>query len=175
MARLRQQRLLFGASVTVTADNLETVTAPVFFNELEQAGCKAVLFAALPVAGAAPALNDADRAALTTRVDAWRSKPQGILAVSFPGDEAQSGGCLAAGRGFFHVNATGGAEPCPFSPYSDVNVRNVSLLEALQSPLFARLRTEGLLAAPHTGGCVLFEQRGRVAELCERALHGRHT
>lgn len=52
------------------------------------------------------------------------------------GDEKSYGGCVAAGRGFFHINSHGGAEPCLFSPYSDINVRDTSLWEALKSKLF---------------------------------------
>lgn len=44
-----------------------------------------------------------------------------MVFLSFSGDEKYVGGCLAAGRGFFHINANGEVEPCPFSPYSDVN------------------------------------------------------
>ena len=47
---------------------------------------------------------------------------------------------MAAGRGFFHINSHGSAEPCPFSPYSDTNVRDTSLRQALQSPLFTALQ-----------------------------------
>lgn len=49
-------------------------------------------------------------------------------------------------------------EPCPFSPYSDTNVKNCTLLDALQSPLFKKLNESNLLMKEHTGGCVLFEQ-----------------
>lgn len=69
---------------------------------------------------------------------------------------------LAAGRGFFHINSHGGAEPCPFSPYSDVNVRNTSLKEALHSKLFGLLRDCDVLKDDHKGGCVLFEKRDQV-------------
>ena len=82
--------------------------------------------------------------------------------MSFPGDEKSSGGCIAAGRGFFHINSHGGAEPCPFSPYSDVNVKDMSLKEALQSGLFAKIRDSGILTEDHNGGCVLFENRHQV-------------
>ena len=58
--------------------------------------------------------------------------------------------------------APGGAEPCPFSPYSDINVRDTSLRQALKSPLFAALREGGLLADDHSGGCVLYEKRSAV-------------
>jgi len=90
------------------------------------------------------------------------------LFISFPGDEKTSGGCLAAGRGFFHINANGGAEPCPFSPYSDTNLRNVSLADALNSPLFLALQNENILMEEHPGGCVLFDRMDNVEEIMER-------
>ena len=88
-----------------------------------------------------------------------------MLFLSFPGDEKTSGGCLAAGRGFFHINSHGGAEPCPASPYSDINVKDTSLLEALNSKLFKSLRDGGLLMDDHEGGCVLFEHEDEVKKL----------
>ena len=88
-----------------------------------------------------------------------------MVYISFPGDEKSSGGCVAAGRGFFHINSHGGAEPCPFSPYSDINVRNTSLNEALHSPLFTALQSGDLLSGDHNGGCVLFEKKNEVEAL----------
>lgn len=76
-----------------------------------------------------------------------------------------SGGCLAAGRGFFHINSHGGAEPCPFSPYSDINVKDTSVREALHSRLFEKLRTSGALLEDHAGGCVLFEKKDVVESI----------
>ena len=91
-----------------------------------------------------------------------------MVYIAFPGDEKSSGGCVAAGRGFFHINSHGGAEPCPFSPYSDINVRDTSLRAALKSPLFLALQEEGVLLEDHPGGCVLYEKR----ELVERIMSG---
>jgi MoaA/NifB/PqqE/SkfB family radical SAM enzyme len=88
-----------------------------------------------------------------------------MVFISFPGDEKATGGCVAAGRGFFHINSHGGAEPCPFSPYSDVNVRDGGLKEAMNSPLFTALRSGDLLADDHKGGCVLYEKREQVQAL----------
>jgi len=79
--------------------------------------------------------------------------------------KAAFGGCLAAGRGFFHINPYGMAEPCPFSPYSDTDIRNISLLEALDSPLFKRLSEDDFLLKEHTGGCALFTQEDEVRKL----------
>ena len=94
-----------------------------------------------------------------------------MVYISFPGDEKSSGGCVAAGRGFFHINSHGGAEPCPFTPYSDTSVRETSLREALKSPLFQALQRGGLLNDDHEGGCVLYEKRDQVEALLRGDSH----
>jgi MoaA/NifB/PqqE/SkfB family radical SAM enzyme len=85
-----------------------------------------------------------------------------ILFLSFPGDEKEAGGCLAAGRGFLHISSDGSAEACPFSPFSDTNIAENGLKAALQSPFFEKLRTVGLVGGEHTGGCALFEHQQEV-------------
>ena len=76
---------------------------------------------------------------------------------------------MAAGRGFFHINSHGGAEPCPASPYSDINVKETSILEALNSRLFKSLRDGDLLMDDHDGGCVLFEHEDDVIRLLNQS------
>lgn len=165
MQRMHQVGLLFGASITVTSPTLHDVTAPAFVQDLSLKGCKAIVFVEyVPVDHKDLALDDAQRATLDARVHALRSQ-QDMIIISFPGDEKESGGCLAAGRGFFHINASGGAEPCPFSPYSDTSLRHTSLRDALQSLLFMRLREDGHLMREHTGGCTLFDQAKDVQAL----------
>ena len=97
-----------------------------------------------------------------------RAEYPDLLLLSFPGDELAMGGCMAAGREFFHINSHGGAEPCPFSPFSDINVRTTSLRDALNSDLFRKIRAEGLLLDDHEGGCVLYEKRDQVKALLEK-------
>ena len=99
-----------------------------------------------------------------------RRRKRRMVFISFPGDEKSSGGCVAAGRGFFHINSHGGAEPCPFSPYSDTNVRDSSLGEALDSHLFQSLRNGNYLMEEHAGGCVLYEKRKEVEALLNKAV-----
>ena len=165
MAALDDSGLLFGASVTVTSENLYTVTNRDYIDSLRDKGCKAIVFVEyVPIENPELALNTEERGNLDKRVSSLRERKDMII-ISFPGDERMSGGCLAAGRGFFHINASGGAEPCPFSPHSDTNLRTTSLREALRSPLFLRLREEGLLLKEHTGGCTLFDQQEDVRSL----------
>ena len=109
--------------------------------------------------------GEAEREFLTGQIARLREERPEMVYISFPGDEKSSGGCVAAGRGFFHINSHGGAEPCPFSPYSDVNVKNTSLREALHSPLFLALQNGNLLVDDQDGGCVLYEKRALVEQL----------
>ncbi len=141
-----------------------------FLQSLIKKGCKAVVYVEyVPVNPETKAFapDDGDREYMKERLMVLREQYPELLFVSFPGDESTSGGCLAAGRGFFHINPYGGAEPCPFSTYSDTSLKDVSLKEALESPLFLKLQDSGALLAEHTGGCVLFEQESIVKKFCE--------
>lgn len=169
MDALARREILFGVSVTVTKENLSQVTSEPFLSVLRGRGCAAVLYIEyVPADGTSRALapSEDDRVYLEQRLNALRRGGDRMIYISFPGDEKASGGCLAAGRGFFHINANGGAEPCPFSPFSDTSLREKSLREALRSPLFTALSSGGLLTGDHVGGCVLFEQEDAVKRLC---------
>ena len=165
MDAFQKRGLLFGASVTVTTENIREVTSPEFLKTLTDRGCKLVIYVEfVPVAEEAIYLapGDAERAYLLPAMDALRETYPDLILLSFPGDERADGGCMAAGRGFFHINSHGGAEPCPFSPFSDVNVRDAGLREAMRSRLFLALREGNFLDDDHVGGCVLFEKRDQV-------------
>ncbi|MDD2959792.1 MAG: radical SAM protein [Lachnospiraceae bacterium] len=168
MQKLQKQGILFGASITVTKQNMEEVLSDSFVKELEGRGTKGIVYVEyVPVNDDTQELapDDEDREKMKRRLAELREGGTDLVLVSFPGDEKTSGGCLAAGRGFFHINAFGGAEPCPFSPYSDTNLKNTALRQALQSPLFCSLRSNGNLTEHHIGGCVLFEQKEQVERL----------
>ena len=64
-----------------------------------------------------------------------------------------------SGNGKKHAGRTG---------YSDMNVRDTSLREALRSPLFRALQNGGLLEDDHAGGCVLYEKRAQVEALLNK-------
>ena len=162
------RRIAFAVSITVTKDNLEEVLSDSFLDRLSEAGCKGVVYVEyVPIQPGTEALapDDKDRARMADRLDRLRQSDCPLVLLSFPGDEAGAGGCLAAGRGFFHINPQGGAEPCPFSPFSDFSLKDGSLRQALASPLFRRLQNGDLLTEDHTGGCVLFQKQDRVKAL----------
>lgn len=168
MKKLKDRQMIFGTSITVTTANMEEVMSERFVSSLLERGCKMVLFIEfVPVTEEARHLapGDKERAYMENAMNNLRTQYPEALLLSFPGDELAMGGCMAAGREFFHINSHGGAEPCPFSPFSDINVRQTSLREALKSPLFTKLRAQGLLQESHDGGCVLYEKREQVEAL----------
>jgi len=168
MDALKNHGLIFGASVTVTTKNYTEVTSQDFLDSLSEKGCKAVIFVEyVPVTEESQELapGDNEREYIQGEIKRLRETHPEMVYISFPGDEKSSGGCVAAGRGFFHINSHGGAEPCPFSPYSDVNVKDGSLKDALNSPLFRTLRDKGYLLEDHKGGCILYEKRELVEQL----------
>ena len=168
MTELQRRGLVFGASVTVTTENAEEVSSDKFHGELEKLGCKAVIFVEyVPVTDESKELapGDREREILDKAIERLRAGNSEMMYVSFPGNEKSSGGCFAAGRGFFHINPHGGAEPCPFSPYSDINVKDTSLREAISSPLFTALRDGDILLDDHEGGCVLYQKWALVESL----------
>lgn len=171
MERIQKNHLIYGASVTATTANLQEITSAKFLDELRDSGCKTVIYVEfVPVTEESRELapGDAEREYLRERLSVIREEYQDMVFISFPGDEKTSGGCLAAGRGFFHINSHGGAEPCPFSPYSDINVRDTSLKDALHSRLFTALKEQDILMEEHSGGCVLFERRSDVEEILKK-------
>lgn len=168
MKKINERKLIFGVSVTVTTENMDEVYSREFIDKLLALGCKAIVYVEfVPVTEEAKHLapGDADRELMQQKLSKLREDVEEMVFISFPGDEKTSGGCVAAGRGFFHINSHGGAEPCPFSPYSDINVKDTSLREALKSKLFMSLQQEGVLNEDHVGGCILFEKREQVEEI----------
>lgn len=169
--KLKEKGILFGTSITVTGENKEEVTDQNYVAHLREQGCGLIFYVEYVPAEKGTeylVLDDADLGDLKVRIDALRNnkKNKGVIMLSFPGDEESMGGCLAAGRGFFHINAAGGAEPCPFSPYSELNVKERSIIEVLQSQFFCKVREiSAAEAGNHDGGCTLFQFKNDVAAL----------
>lgn len=169
--RLKKQKILFGVSVTVTSQNLDAVTEKDFILKLRDSGCGLVFFVEYVPAESgtgALVLSEQQCGLLNSRVEELRRKIGDMIIVAFPGDEEKMGGCLASGRGFFHINPAGGAEPCPFSPYWQLNLKNCSISDVLQSGYFRSLRELEAGVKEHKGGCTLFELKEQVEELAEK-------
>lgn len=168
MEKFKGKGILFGASITITTKNIEKVTSLEFVSGLYERGCKTITFVEyVPVTEESKslALTDKEREILEERQMELRERFQDTIILSFPGDEKYSGGCIAAGRGFFHINIDGAAEPCPFAPFSDITLESSTLREVLKSKLFKDLDSTGMLEGDHDGGCLLFYKKAQVQGL----------
>ena len=167
---LHREDLFFGTSITVTTENFELVTSDAFVDNLRTLGCRLIIYVEyVPTDPGTEhlALSDGDLQRMEAVQDHQGERFKDMIIISFPGDEKFLGGCLAAGRGFFHIGPDGSAEPCPFSPFSDSNVVALGVKGALASPLFRKLRETRLVGGEHTGGCALFEHRDAVEALLD--------
>jgi MoaA/NifB/PqqE/SkfB family radical SAM enzyme len=165
MEMLHKEKLFFGTSITVTTENYHEVTSESFLSHLVSLGCRLVFYVEyVPFDESTShlAFRDEHVAEMEQIVELRRERFKEMIFLSFPGDEKAVDGCLAAGRGFFHIAPDGAAEPCPFSPFSDCNVAQIGLRNALASPLFRKIRDARALGWKHTGGCTLYEHRDEV-------------
>ncbi len=169
-AAFRKKGILYGVSLTVTSENKENVTDSGFVHDLRECGCGLIFYVEyVPVEKSTEylMLNNEELRTLQERMASLRAdkRNKGMTMLSFPGDEEAMGGCLAAGRGFFHINASGRAEPCPFSPYSEINLKRQSMVEALQSPFFGKVhKISAAEADNYKGGCTLFQCEKEVKQ-----------
>ena len=86
--------------------------------------------------------------------------------IAVPWDEEETGGCLAAGRGFVHISAAGDLEPCPFAPYSDANLQDSPAWSRRCAPAsWPRCAGNHDRFEETEGGCALWKKRAEVEAL----------
>jgi MoaA/NifB/PqqE/SkfB family radical SAM enzyme len=167
IGRLKKRGIFFGVSLTLTRPHFSTITAPGYTQGLVDAGCKFFLYLEYTptVEGTEDWTLTADqRARMKDALPAWRAAHSALF-IAVPWDEDDVGGCLSAGRGFVHINPRGDVEPCPFAPFSDSNLRHMSLKDALQSKFLETIRGIPALARENGEGCILWKERALVTSL----------
>ena len=169
LEKFKQENLYYGVSITTTRENFETISSEDFISRLAALGCRIFFFINfIPVeTGSDELVMTQDQVnALNRAMEGYRRKYPALF-LAFPGSEVDLGGCLAAGKGFVHINAEGDVEPCPFSPYSDASLKNMPLIEALKSPLLQTIRENDMRLDESNGICALWQNREWVASLTD--------
>jgi MoaA/NifB/PqqE/SkfB family radical SAM enzyme len=164
---LRKHGIPYGLSITLSQLNLDEIKSGSFIRESIARGCRLFLFIEyVPVEDGTEnlTLSQTDRVAVNQWTLEMRRRHAAHFLL-FPGDEEPYGGCLAASRGFIHIAPSGDLEPCPFAPYSDRNLRKLSLAEALQSDLLRSIRQQHHLLQEGRGGCALWHNRAWIASV----------
>jgi len=164
---LKRESIFFGTSLTATRQNFELLTDDSFVTGLVGKGCKLFFYIEYtPIAEGTESwvLTEEQRKKIPGIMAGYRKRFSALFA-GLPAEEEMFGGCLSAGRGFIHVNAEGDLEPCPFAPFSDVNLRETTLKEALQSRLLKEIRENQTMLDESGGGCSLWANREWVQSL----------
>jgi MoaA/NifB/PqqE/SkfB family radical SAM enzyme len=176
MALLRSKHLPFGASCCYTSRNIDSLTSEAYYDMLIENGALFVwFFHYMPVGvDAVPELlcTPEQRAQIYRAVRDYRSRKQ-IFAIDFQNDAEYVGGCIAGGRRYLHINANGDADPCVFIHYSDSNIREKTLLEALTSPLFMAYHDGQPFNENMLRPCPMLENPEKLPEMEERS--GAHS
>jgi MoaA/NifB/PqqE/SkfB family radical SAM enzyme len=140
MDRLRERGVIFGISLTVTRQNVDELFGTDDFIDhlVEKGAIYGWSFHYIPVGKDTDfdmMITPEQREMLAYRVPEIRAKKP-IFLADFWNDGTFSGGCIAGGRRFFHINAKGEVEPCAFVHFAVDNIKEKSLKEVLQNPLF---------------------------------------
>jgi len=170
MDGLRKAGILFAVSTTQTSRNHDVLTSDAFIDFLVEKGCILLWnFHYVPI-GRNPDLSlmvtPEQRGRARERLAYFRTtKP--ILFVDFWNDGCLTEGCIAAGRKYFHVNAQGDVEPCIFCHFASDNIKEKSLMEALNSPLFREMRSRQPFSENLFRSCPLIDhpEQGREISL----------
>lgn len=165
--RINKTGIFFGISFTMTRDTFITLTDPDFIASVVKLGAKLFFFIDyIPVqeGTADMELTPEQSCSVGNLMEKLRSEFPALF-IAFPGDEAEFGCCLSSGRGFVHVAPDGSLEPCPFAPYSDTNLRELPLKDALKSRFLETIRENRDILDESGGGCALWVQREWVKSL----------
>ena len=176
MKLLKEHRLPFGISTCYTSVNYADISSEEFFDMMIDSGALFCwFFHYMPVGNeAVPELmpTPEQRKAVYERIRAYRgTKP--IFTMDFQNDAEYVGGCIAGGRNYLHINPAGDVEPCVFIHYSNINIHDCTLLEALKSPIFMEYRKGQPFNKNMLRPCPMLENPECLREMVKRS--GAHS
>ncbi len=179
MDLFKKYGIIYGTSICYTRANIEAVTDEDFIRMLSDKGARfGFYFHYMPVGNNAvpdlmPTLEQ--RKKMIEKIRYIRSDECDIefFPMDFQNDGEFVGGCIAGGRNYFHINASGDAEPCVFIHFSDRNIHEHSILEMLQSPLFMAYHEGQPFNRNHLRPCPMLENPKLLREMVEKTgAHG---
>ena len=140
---LSNQGIAFAFSACYHSGNYKTIASDEFLDHMREKGAWfGWLFQYIPVGSNADTslvCTAEQRAYVQEKIRDYSTKNDYVI-IDFWNNGHLSFGCIGAGVGFAHINAKGDVEPCAFCHYSDSNIYDVSLVEALRSKFFTEFR-----------------------------------
>lgn len=152
MEMLKEEGVLFGASLTATRSNVEEIVSDEFFDLFfDKLGAAFIwMFQYMPI-GRGPSfdmmITPEQRRQLWFR-EQHLMKDRGVFFIDFWNGGPISDGCISAGRkgGYLYVDWHGNVTPCVFVPYSVGNIKidffdkGKDLDDVLKTPFFTKMR-----------------------------------
>ena len=165
MELLKTHHLPFGVSTCYTSVNVPDVSTDAYIDQLIDYGALFIwYFHYMPIGkDALPELmpTPEQRTHMYDRIRKMRGE-KAIFMMDFQNDGEFEGGCIAGGRRYLHINAKGDCDPCVFIHYSDSNIREKTLLEALTSPLFMAYHDGQPFNENHLRPCPMLENPDKL-------------
>jgi MoaA/NifB/PqqE/SkfB family radical SAM enzyme len=167
---LARRGVLCGFSATVTRENCDAICTDGFLDlRIEEGDMFGWFFLIQPIGrGPRPDLmvTAPQRAELRETINRWRLEDRPIFLGDFWNDGHLVDGCIAGGKGYFHIYANGDISPCVFSPVACGNIFDivqdrtdyVSLEDFVQNnPTFRRFREEQSKITDLARPCLLID------------------
>ncbi len=173
---LASRDIAFAFSACYHSKNYKEIASDEFLDFMREKGCwMGWLFTYMPVG------NDADlslvctpeqRAYVRKKILSYNKKHD-ITIIDFWNSGHMAAGCVAASTGFVHINSRGDIEPCAFCHYSDSNIHEVSLKDALNSAFFRAFRDAQPFSDNPLRSCPLIDVPEKLVEVVENS--GAHS
>ena len=172
MERLKKRGVPFGSSLCYTKANADVIASDEYADFLISQGVLfAWYFTFVPVGcGSTPELmaTAEQREMMYNQIRKWRFKEvKPMFTIDFFNDGEYVGGCVAGGKQYFHISANGDCEPCVFAHYSNVNIKEATLIDALQSPIFMAYRERQPFSSNMLRPCPVMDQPGALKRMVE--------
>ena len=170
MKLLRENGIAFGFSLCYHSHNYEVVSSKRFLDFLQEQGAWfGWAFGYRPIgkdADMSLCLN-AEQRDHARRAFANYTNSTDITVIDLFNSGHKAYGCVGAGSGYIHISASGDVEPCAFCHYSDANINDMSLQQALQSPFFRKFRSMQPFSENPLQPCPMVDVPEAIVELTE--------
>ncbi|MEI6048696.1 MAG: radical SAM protein [Bacteroidota bacterium] len=176
MDLLKKHDIGFGFSICYHSKNYQTVSSDEFLDFLREKGAWfGWMFNYLPIGSDADVslcCNAEQREHVKQKIETYHKKHRFTI-IDFANSGHKAIGCVAAGNDFAHINANGDLEPCAFCHYSDSNINNMSLVEALRSPFFKNFRQHKPFSKNFLRPCPMMDVPDAIVNITN--IHGVHS
>ena len=171
MDLLKKEGVIFGFSATATRENNDFIVSDEFVDFYEDKGCFIGWYFNYVPVGRCPAVDlmptPEQRITRRRRLLELRHERRMLLA-DFWNDGALTGGCIAGGRSYLHINSNGDIEPCVFAHFALDNIEDRSLRDALESDFFRAIRERIPYCDNYLRPCLIIDHPHLLRELVTR-------